>query len=698
MSTPPAPDEHAGRRPNRLINETSPYLLQHAYNPVDWYAWGEEAMARARREDKPILLSVGYSACHWCHVMERESFEDEETARQMNEQFVSIKVDREERPDVDAIYMEAVQALTRHGGWPMTVFLLPDGTPFFGGTYFPDRPRHGLASFRQVLTGVADAYRNRREDVLRGAGQLRDLLQQSPRLESQGALSADVLAAAERAYGGDFDATNGGFGGAPKFPQPMNLEALLRLWRRSGQDGTLRMVRLTLDKMAQGGMYDQLGGGFHRYSVDDVWLVPHFEKMLYDNAQLATVYLQAYQATGDDFYRRICTETLDYVLREMTAPEGGFYSAQDADSEGEEGKFFLWTPAEVVALLGEEDARLFSAYFDVTPGGNFEGRSILHTPRSLAEVAREAGVPETRLQEAVARGRRVLFGARQERVPPGRDDKVLTAWNGLTLRALARAGAVLRREDYLAAAQRNAGFVLEHLRAPGEGWRLLRSYKDGQARFNAYLEDYAFYADGLLALYEATFDPRWLAAAQGLAETITAQFVDGEGGGFFDTSADHETLLTRPKDLYDNATPAGSSVATEVLLRLSALTGDGADRERAEGFLSALGGAMAQHPGAFGRLLCALDFAVGPVKEVAIVGDPAAAPTREMLAVLFEPYRPNLVVALTPAGGGEGEAAPVALLEGRTAVDGQSTAYVCEHFACRLPVTSAAALRAQLDD
>jgi uncharacterized protein YyaL (SSP411 family) len=534
--------------------------------------------------------------------------------------------------------------------------------------------------------------------VLRGAGQLRDLLQQSPRLQGQGALTADVLGAAERAYAADFDATNGGFGGAPKFPQPMNLEALLRLWHRSGQDGTLRMVRLTLDKMAQGGMYDQLGGGFHRYSVDDVWLVPHFEKMLYDNAQLATVYLQAYQATGDAFYRRICTETLDYVLREMTAPEGGFYSAQDADSEGEEGKFFLWTPAEVSALLGEEDARLFGAYFDVTPGGNFEGRSILHTPRPADAVAREADVPETRLEEAIARGRRVLFAAREERVPPGRDDKVLTAWNGLTLRAFARAGAALGREDYLHAARRNAAFVLEHLRAPGEGWRLLRSYKDGQARFNAYLEDYAFYADGLLALYEATFDPRWLAAAQGLAATITAQFADEAGGGFFDTSADHEALLTRPKDLYDNATPAGSSVATEVLLRLAALTGDGDDRTRAERFLSALTGAMAQHPGAFGRLLCALDFAVGPVKEVALVGAVADPATRELLAVVHQPYRPNLVVALAAPTVGAGGTPPVPLLEGRTAVEGQPTAYVCEHFACRLPVTDAAALRAQLDE
>ena len=691
--------ETAARHTNRLIDETSPYLLQHAHNPVDWYPWGEEALQRARSEDKPILLSVGYSACHWCHVMERESFEDEETAAQLNRDFVSIKVDREERPDVDAIYMEAVQALTRHGGWPMTVFLLPDGTPFYGGTYFPKESRYGLASFREILSAVAEAYRDQRESVLQGAEQLSQVIRQSPRLERRDALTAGLLEQAEAAAGAGFDERYGGFGGAPKFPQPMNLEAMLRLWRRSGQESTLRMVRVTLEGMARGGMYDQLAGGFHRYSVDARWLVPHFEKMLYDNAQLATVYLHAFQATGDGFFRRIATETLDYVLREMTAPEGGFYSAQDADSEGEEGKFFVWAPEEVTSLLGAEDARLFNATFDVTPEGNFEGHNILHLERPLEEVARSLDVPPADLEAALERGKRALFAAREQRVKPGRDEKVLTAWNGLMLRALAEAGAVLGRNDYLSAARRNAAFVLGNLQAPGEGWRLLRSYKDGQAKFNAYLEDYAFYADGLLALYEATFDPRWFEAARGLAQTIVEQFADEEGGGFFDTSADHETLLTRPKDLYDNATPAGNSVAVEVLLRLAAYTGEGDYRERAERYLSALAASVAQHPAAFGRLLSALDFAIGPVQEVALVGDPAGPDTRDLLAALYARYDPNRVLALrSPGAEGDSLAAVIPLLEGRTAIEGRATAYVCQHFACRLPVTAPEDLLRQLDN
>ena len=621
-------------------------------------------------------------------------------------------MDREERPDVDAIYMEAVQALTRHGGWPMTVFLLPDGTPFYGGTYFPKESRYGLASFRQVLGTVAEAYRDQRESVLQGAEQLSQVIRQSPRLERRDALTGGALVQAETAAGAGFDEHYGGFGGAPKFPQPMHLEAMLRLGRRSGQGSTLRMVRVTLEGMARGGMYDQLGGGFHRYSVDEKWLVPHFEKMLYDNAQLATVYLHAFQATGDGFFQRIATETLDYVLREMTAPEGGFYSAQDADSEGEEGKFFVWAPEEVEAILGAEDARLFNATFDVTPEGNFEGHSILHLERPLEDVARSLDVPLPELQAALERGRRALSVAREQRVKPGRDEKVLTAWNGLMLRALAEAGAVLEREDYLSAARRNAAFVLGHLRAPGEGrgagqqtgapaegWRLLRSYKDGQAKFNAYLEDYAFYADGLLALYEATFDPRWFEAARGLAQTIVEQFADEEGGGFFDTSADHETLLTRPKDLYDNATPAGNSVAVEVLLRLAAYTGEGAYRERAERYLSALVAPVAQHPGAFGRLLSALDFAIGPVQEVALVGDPAGPDTRDLLAALYARYDPNRVLALRPPGTeGDTVTGLIPLLEGRTAIEGRATAYVCQHFACRLPVTTPEALLSQLDN
>jgi uncharacterized protein YyaL (SSP411 family) len=716
---------HDGRRPNRLIHETSPHLLQHAYNPVDWHAWGPEALETARHEDKPILLSIGYSACHWCHVMERESFEDEETARLMNEWFVPINVDSEELPDLDSIYMGAVQALTQHGGWPMTVFLLPDGSPFFGGTYFPPERRYGMSSFKDVLTSIADAYHERRADVDRAASQLRDFLQGraqfapaqpvAPEGTAEPGLAPTILDQAEQAYARAFDNQQGGFGDKPKFPQPMNLEALLHIWARTGSAGALRMVRLTLDKMAQGGMYDQLGGGFHRYSVDERWLVPHFEKMLYDNAQLARVYLHAHLATGDAFYRRICEETLDYVVREMTSPERGFYSTQDADSEGEEGKFFLWTPDEVKALLGDEDGRVFCEYFDVTERGNFEGRNILHTPRYADVVAHAAGVTEERLREVVDRGRRVLFDARERRVKPGRDEKILTAWNGLMLRAFAEAAVSLERDDYRQVAIRNAEFVLSRLgtedggrrtnpdsssvlRPSSSPSRLLRTYKGGQAKLNGYLEDYADYAAGLLALYEATFDPRWFEAAQGLADTILDRFADREGGGFFDTSVDHEALLTRPKDLYDNATPSGNSVAVDVLLRLAEYTGEDRYRQPAERLLAGMRDALAQHPSAFGHLLSALDFAIGPVKQIAVTGALEAADTRALLGAVFTRYLPNAVVAVRPpdSPGARAERL-IPLLADRPQQEGRATAYVCEHYTCRLPVTTPEALTAQLD-
>jgi uncharacterized protein len=584
----------------------------------------------------------------------------------------------------------------------MTVFLTPDGTPFYGGTYFPPAPRFGMPAFRQVLEAVADAYRNRRDEVDKSAGQLRGFLQRQENLAGQGQverLSADLLGQAERAFAASFDETHGGFGPAPKFPQPMSLDALLRTWQRTGNDHTLRMVQVTLDKMAQGGMYDHLGGGFHRYSVDARWLVPHFEKMLYDNAQLARVYLHAYQATGNAFYRRVCEETLDYVLREMTSPEGGFYSTQDADSEGEEGKFFLWTPEEVRTLLGEDEARIFGAYFDVTERGNFEGKNILHTPTPPDVVAHTVGISEERLQAVVARGKRVLFAARERRVKPARDDKILTSWNGLMLRAFAETAAALERDDYREAAVRNAEFVLTRLCVTADGeWRLLRTYKDGRAKLNGYLEDYAFYADGLLALYEATFDPRWFDAAQKLVETMVAQFADEQGGGFFDTSADHEALLTRPKDLYDNATPSGNSVAADVLLKLAEFTAGASYRERAERLLAGLRDAMAQHPSAFGHLLCALDFYLGPVREIAIAGGLAATDTQALLRIVFSRFLPNKVVAVRPPGPAGDEAERwIPLLAERPQQDGRATAYVCEQFTCRLPVTEPEALAAELD-
>ncbi|MDQ3863740.1 MAG: thioredoxin domain-containing protein, partial [Actinomycetota bacterium] len=518
---------------NRLANETSPYLLQHKDNPVEWYPWGEEAFRKAREEDKPILLSVGYSACHWCHVMERESFEDDETARMMNEHFVNVKVDREERPDIDSIYMAAVQALTRHGGWPMTVFLTPDGAPFYGGTYFPPVPSRGMPSFRQLLLSVADAYENRREEVLQNARTVRDYLRAStaaamPEAEAAG---TELLDRASGALLSQLDRRFGGFGGAPKFPQAMNLEVLLRHHHRTKERSALDAVELTCRQMAHGGIYDQLGGGFSRYSVDAYWLVPHFEKMLYDNALLSRLYLETYQATGDAFYRRIAEETLDYVLRDMTSEEGGFYSAEDADSEGEEGKFYVWTLEELEAALDPDEASLAARYWDVTERGNFEGKNILHVPRPPEVVAEEFGLSPEELWSRIVTIRAKLFSAREKRVKPGRDEKVLAAWNGLMLRSFALAARVTGREDYREAAVKNASFIVERMK---EGGRIHRSYKGGRARFNGYLEDYAMVADGLIALYEATFETRWLVEADALMDAVSELFWDEQKRAFYD--------------------------------------------------------------------------------------------------------------------------------------------------------------------
>ena len=674
---------------NRLADETSPYLLQHADNPVDWYPWGEEALGRARAEDRPILLSVGYSACHWCHVMEHESFEDPAIAALMNELFVNIKVDREERPDIDSIYMSAVQAISGRGGWPMTVFLTPDGSPFWGGTYFPPEDRGHMPGFPRVLRSVAEAYRTRRHEVDQSATQLRATLQREVLPSARGPLSLELLDRATDNLLPQIDAREGGLQGAPKFPQPMILEFLLRSHRRTGRELALGAVELTLRKMAAGGIYDHLGGGFHRYSVDAVWLVPHFEKMLYDNAQLVRVYLQAYQATGDTLYRRIVEETLEYVRREMTHPHGGFYSTQDADSEGVEGKFFVWTPAEVLAALGEEDGRLFCAYFDVTEHGNFEHANILHPIGSVEDAAGRVGVEPERLRAAIERGKRELFALREGRVKPGRDEKVLTSWNGLMLRAFAEAAAALDRADYREIALRNAEFVLRDLRRDG---KLLRTWKDGRAKLNGYLEDYAFYADGLVALYEATFDLRWLRGAAEIADVMLEQFADPRGG-FYDTGKDHERLVSRPKDLFDNATPSGNSVAADVLQRLALLTGEERYRRAAEGVLGLLGPLAAQHPAAFGRLLCALDFSLGAPKEVAIVGRTDAPDTHALLRTVFTPFLPNKVVAAAPPGAAPPE---VPLLADRPARDGRATAYVCQNYACQAPATTSEELAAQL--
>jgi uncharacterized protein len=663
---------------NRLAHETSPYLLQHAHNPVDWYPWGEEAFARARVEDKPVLLSVGYSACHWCHVMERESFENPEIAAAMNAGFVNVKVDREERPDVDHIYMQAVQSLTGRGGWPMTVFLTPDGTPFYGGTYFPPEDRHGLPGFPRLLATLADAWRSRRAEVVQSGREITESLNQTDRLRRSATLLGDeILFSAFSGISSQFDEEWGGLGGAPKFPQPMIWEFVLRFFKRTGNPYAQRMVHTTLIRMARGGMYDQLGGGFARYSVDAHWMIPHFEKMLYDNAQLASLYLHAWLAFGDPECRRVCEETLDYVLRDMTDPAGGFYSAEDADSEGHEGKFYVWTADEIRAVLGADADRAL-AYWGVDRGPNFEGKSNLFL----------AGEPDP---ESVAPLRRRLLEMRARRVRPGRDDKVLAAWNGLACRAFAEAGRALDRADYVAAAARNAQFLLDAMRRDG---RLLRTWKSGHARLKGYLEDYAMVAAALLEVYEATFARRWLDEARALADDMLRLFWDDQLDGFYDTGHDHEKLIVRPRNLYDNAVPCGTSVAIETLLRLAVLTGEASYESRALAALRPLADLLGRHPTAFGRFLCALDFHLGPKVEVALVTPHGDA--EPLAAEVFGRFLPNRVVAGMVAGDAEA-AAGMPLLHGRALIDGKTTAYVCRNYACELPVTDRAALARQLE-
>jgi uncharacterized protein len=674
---------------NRLEHETSPYLRQHADNPVDWYPWGQEALERAKAEDKPILLSVGYSACHWCHVMAHESFEDARVAGLMNEFFVNIKVDREERPDIDDIYMQAVQALSNgHGGWPMTVFLFPDGRPFYGGTYFPPQPRYGMPSFEQVLQGIHSAYHTRREECEEVA---RDLTAGLSRISlgigSTDALTIDLLDGSIARFERTFDSANGGYGGAPKFPQAMNLDFLLTHHAATGSEKALSMALLTLKKMAMGGIYDQIGGGFARYSVDAVWLVPHFEKMLYDNAQLSRAYLHAWQITRDPFYRRIA----EYILREMTAPEGGFYSATDADSEGEEGKFFVWSRADIESLLEPDEAQIAIAYFGVTERGNFEGHNILHVPAEDAIAAGRLGLSEEELRAKLETIRHVLFAARSQRVPPGLDDKILTGWNGLMLASLAEAARALGRADYRAAAVRAGEFLRDTMVTP-EG-RVWRTYNHGKAKIGGFLEDYACLAEGFLQLYQTTFDTGWFTLAQTLAEQVLTHFRANDGG-FYDTPDDGETLIARPRQLQDNAIPAGNSVMAKVLVRLAAYTGRSDFDDAARRTLGHIYAALREYPQAFGEALTAAEGLIRGVKEVAIIGAPDVAATQALLKTLFEPFRPDIVVALAASDTDDAHAVP--LLRQRPQRDGRPTAYVCRHFACQLPVTDADALAGQL--
>ncbi len=667
---------------NRLIHETSPYLLQHAHNPVAWFPWGEEAFEKAVAEDKPIFLSVGYAACHWCHVMAHECFEDEEIAQIMNAHFVNVKVDREERPDVDEIYMNAVQVMTGSGGWPMSVFLTPQGVPFYGGTYFPPQSRHNIPGFPHVLESVARHYREKGENVADVANRLYEHLRAMAHIDAlaDGLSEADFDGAFQKIRA-NFDFQNGGFGTQPKFPNSMNVDVFLRTYLRTGNEEALAMVTLTLEKMARGGIYDQLGGGFHRYSVDSRWLVPHFEKMLYDNALLARLYTQTYQVTKQPLFARIVRSILDYTRREMTSPEGGFYSTQDADSEGEEGKFFVWTPQEVMDLLGEEDGAAFCRYFDVTARGNFEGKNILNIPHvyQVDEVA-------------MARGCDCLFEAREKRVKPGRDEKIQVSWNGLMISAFAQAYRVFGDPVYLKGASEAARFILENMRT--DRGLLLHTYTDGRARFNAYQDDYACLIVGLIDLYESSFEPSYLVAARDFMEVMIDQFWDREGGGFFYTGRDHEALIVRSKNPFDNATPSGNSMGAMALLRLGTLLEREEWRDMAARILHLFGRHIQEVPSGFGNMICALDLYLQGSVEVAVLGDRDSADTVALLDVVNKTWRPNVVLC----GGSDPVSDAIPLLKNRGMIDGRATAYVCRNFVCSEPVTDAEALEKLLDE
>jgi uncharacterized protein len=679
------------RPANRLVHEKSPYLLQHAHDPVDWYPWGSEALERARVEDRPIFLSIGYAACHWCHVMERESFEDAALAAFMNERFVSIKVDREERPDLDGIYMDAVQHLNRgQGGWPMSVFLTPEGRPFYAGTYFPPEPRHGLPSFRQVLEGMDAAWRERRDEVEKAGAQVTAVVGGTSLLTPpEDPLSEEVAAGATDRLVAQADPRWGGFGTGPtKFPQPMTLEFLLR--RAVRGDGRARsIVELTLDKMAAGGIYDHLGGGFARYATDPTWHVPHFEKMLYDNAQLLQLYARAGSALGKQHYRTVARETATYLLRELQHPEGAFYSSQDADSEGVEGKFFTWAWEELVSEVGEPVATALGA----RPEGNWDGTNVLWRPAALEQVAVSRGLDLDELANEVDDARRLLFELRSGREHPAVDDKILAGWNGLAIRSLAEAGSLLGDPDLVAEAARCADFVLSHLR--DDRGRLLRSWRGGVAHIPAFADDHALLASGCLALYEATGELRWFTEAHALAQELLSRFADTARGGFFQTADDADPLVVRPKELYDNAVPSGNAAAAEVFQRMALLTGDASLEAAAERALRLVKEPMLEVPAAFGHALCALDLFLGPAHEVAVIGSAADPRTEALVRVVRGSYRPNVVLATAEPGDAAAEA-EVRLLAGRGLLDGYPAAYVCQRFACRAPVTEPEALRADL--
>lgn len=683
--------------PNRLAQETSPYLVQHKDNPVDWYPWGPEALERSKREQKPIFLSIGYSACHWCHVMEHESFENEGIARALNEKFVCIKVDREERPDLDQLYMNAVQIMTGRGGWPMSVFLTPDLKPFYAGTYWPPHASRGMPGFDQVIEAVAKAWNTNREEAEKTANQLTAQLAKADSTTASGELSTELIEGAARHLRQAFDSTHGGFGGAPKFPAPMALRLLLRHWHRRRDQTSLNMVRVTLDQMAAGGIYDHVGGGFARYSVDARWLVPHFEKMLYDNAQLAVAYLEAYQVTGNEDYARVVRETLDYVLRDMTDPAGGFYSTEDADSEGVEGKFYTWTPDSLREVLGDEAAETFAQVYDVSAAGNFEhGESILNLPKTIRQQAQLLGRNEPELTAELAASRVKLFAAREKRVHPHKDDKVIVAWNGLMIDAMARAGAVLGESRYLDAAAEAADFLLQELRR--DDGRLLHTWRGGVAKLDAYLDDYTYLANGLVSLYEATFVGRYLDEAVALVEVVLDKFADSKRGGFYFTADDHEQLIVRSKDFTDNAVPSGNAMAATVLVRLGKYTGSGRYAEAADGVLRHTAELMRRYPTATGQALLALDLELGPTYELVLAGDLKDEASRAALADLRGRFLPNKVLAFTGPSAAASPQALGELLQGKAMQGGAPTLYVCEGFTCQAPAQGQEEIEHTLDE
>jgi hypothetical protein len=684
--------------PNRLANETSPYLLQHKDNPVDWYPWGEEALAAAKLFDKPILLSIGYSSCHWCHVMAHESFENESIAAVMNAGFINIKVDREELPDVDSIYMTAVQAMTGSGGWPLTMFIAPDGQPFFGGTYFPPEDRPNMAGFPRVLAAISDAYTNRRQEILDNSKQVVDAIrEQSTPNKIEGSVDESLIFGSFTQLVRNADLEHGGSQGAPKFPQPMIYELLLRYWKRTGSSQVLDIVTLTLEKMAHGGIYDQIGGGFSRYSVDDHWLVPHFEKMLYDNALLVSLYVHAYQAMKKPLFKRIVEETLEYVTNEMTHAAGGFYSASDADSEGVEGKFFVWTTAEIDSVLESSDAELAKAYWGISEEGNFEGSNILNLSMSQPEfLSRTAGEPADVIAD-IERVRGILYQERSKRIAPGIDDKILVSWNALMLKAFAEAGAVFENNGWIATAEKNARLLLDQVR--DENGLLLHTWKatsdsHGDARILGYLDDHSYLIDALLTLYEATFDFSYVREAQAVADQMIERFWDKDWGVFYDTSLEHSKLLVRPRDVLDNAVPSGGAIAAIALQRLSVFTGTAEYAEKAETSMKALIPYMEQSPSAVTSWIAAVDFLRSNSQEVVLIGDDSDSVISEMKRELRSKFEPNRVLAGAAAGLSKSGDSP--LLKDRDQVDGKSTAYVCENYACKLPVTSAAEMREQL--